>query len=216
MNRFDIPFLAIQSGFLVALAFVPVFAVAVFSPRRRWALPVVLTCGIVAWALVFYLTVGEVGRYLQGEAPYRPFRVGPSIFGLWDSFRWFVLVFWIPVLGAYLAVRTLIPWRPGRRSIVGGLLLCAIVATTLAWWSSLEDTFVAPGFSWRSWSTIRQGMTRAEVHSLLGPPLPSGFQPAFARDENAETWASHLSVGYFAVVWFEQDRVKRIRLWYAD
>jgi len=216
MSRFDIPFLLMQSGLLAALAFLPVFVVAALSPRRRWALPLVLTCGIIGWALVFYLAVGEVGRYLHGEAPYKPFRVGPSVFGLWDSFRWLSLVFWVPLLGAYLALRTLIPWRPGRGPVLGALLFCAVVVTTLAWWSSLEDTFVAPGFSWRSWNTVGQGMTRSEVHTLLGPPLPIEFQPAFARDQNAECWVSNLSVGYFAAVWFERDSVKRLRLWYSD
>ena len=78
MSGFDIPFLLMQSGLLVALVFLPVFVVAGFSPTRRWAVPLVLTCGLIGWALAFYLAVGHVGlavgqagRYLPSEAPDR-------------------------------------------------------------------------------------------------------------------------------------------------
>ncbi len=90
------------------------------------------------------------------------------------------------------------------------------MSTGVAWWSSLEDTFVAPGFSWQSWELIRKGMTRADVERLLGPPITEELKPAFARAQFAECWVSNLSVGYFATVWFESGRVTRTQFWYSD
>ena len=215
-DQFDISFLVRQSGLLVALAYLPLFAVAGSSPKRRGLVPLILVCALVGWALVFYSAVGAVGRYLPDEVPYKPFRIGPSVFGLWGTARLLALVFWAPILGAYLLLRTMKWFRPRYGLVVGTLLCGAIVATTVAWWASLEDTFTTPAFSWRSWNAIQPGMPRPEVHALLGPPIPAAFQPAFARGQDTEFWVVNLSRGYAAAVWFEQDRVKTARLWYSD
>lgn len=215
----DMSYLLVQSAILVGLAFVPLFLISAISPRRRWLIPLVLVCAVVGWAVVFSSVVAEVGRYLPAEPPYKPFRVGPSAFGVWDGIPRLALTFWGPVLVTYVAIHVVA--RRRNLKIRSALVIVAIVSssvlgTALAWWSSLEDTFATPAFSWGPWQAIHQGMTREEVHQLLGPPLPDAFQPSFARDQGAECWVSNLSVGYFAAVWFDGDRVRRTRFWYSD
>jgi hypothetical protein len=220
LDQLDVPYLLVQTGLLVGLAFVPLFLISVVSPRRRWLSLFVLACAVVAWAVVFWSVVVEVDRYLPtGDAPYKPFRVGPSLFGIWDSIPFFAMVLWGPTLGAYWVIRIVARRRHLRIRpilVIIGIVLGSLFSAAVVWWASLEDTFSTPGFSWKIWQDIRQGMTREEVHRILGPPLPGSLQPSFAREQGAEVWVSNLSVGYFAVVWFENNRVARTRLWYSD
>jgi hypothetical protein len=220
LDRLDIPYLLVQTGLLVGLAFMPLLLIAVVSPRRRWLSPIVLGCAVVGWVVIFSSVVAEVGRYLPtGELVYRPFRVGPSVFGIRDCIPLFALFLWAPVLTAYGAVRVVARWRTLRvpyALVIAGILSWCALGAAFAWWCSLEDTFSTPGFSWRAWQGVRQGMTREEVHRALGPPLPHILQPSFAREQSAECWVSNLSAGYFAAVWFVNDRAATVRLWYSD
>ena len=55
-----------------------------------------------------------------------------------------------------------------------------------------EDTVFADGFSLWKWRQLRSGMTRSEVHALLGEPLRGhcSFAPS------AECWVANFSAGH--------------------
>lgn len=223
--RLDILFLLRQCGIIAGLTFVPLVAIACLSPRRRWLLPLSLVCGGAAWVVLFAALFSGMNGIARGPLPYQPFRVGPSAFALWDILKLLSLTLWLPTVVVYGLLRYFVARRHygiGRSAVVLSFLIYSILGTTWTWlwlrvaeWSH-EDTFAAPGFSWAGWTQVREGMSRADVEAQLGQPIPVAFKPAFAREQGAECWVTNLSAGYFAAVWFQNDRVSRKQFWYSD
>jgi hypothetical protein len=223
--RFDIGFMLRQCALIAGLAFIPLVAIAALSRRRRWLLPLSLACGGAAWIVLFLTVFQRIDSIRRDSLPYQPFRVGPSIFALWDILLLLGFTVWLPTLVIYLLARHLVGRRRHSFSpvvVVACFLIYSLVGTAWTWfwlrmaeWSH-EDTFTAPGFSWAAWKLVRPGMTRTEVEAHLGPPISPEFRPAFAQQQGAECWVSNLSAGYFAAVWFESDKVVRKQFWYSD
>jgi outer membrane protein assembly factor BamE (lipoprotein component of BamABCDE complex) len=76
-----------------------------------------------------------------------------------------------------------------------------------------EDTIFADGFSLTRWRQLRIGMTKPEIHEIMGSPLPSDV---CLFGDAAECWVSNNSAGHFAVVWFAANRATRVYRWYSD
>ncbi len=223
--RFDVPFLFRQCAVIAGLTFVPPFVVAWILPRRRFLVPLVLICFAVVSVLLFYLSYRELDAFHRDPLPYRPFRVGPSWFGVWDIFKALALTLWLPTVALY----GLTGWFLARkdRRLYGPPALAAFLAYAIigtgctGFWLTVgewmhEDTFSSSGFSWVGWERVRVGMSRSEVVAVLGPPLSNGFKPAFAQQQGAECWVSNLTAGYFAAVWFHNDTVSDKQFFYSD
>jgi hypothetical protein len=89
--------------------------------------------------------------------------------------------------------------------------LDGISGTVLAW-AFGEDTVYAPGYTDDGFRRVEIGMTRAEVLSLIGPPLarwPLGSADLLV--EYAEKWSTSPGDTNFRrrVIWFREGRVAR-------
>jgi hypothetical protein len=221
-SRFDVGYAARQVTIVTAVALAPAVIWTALNARRLLVLFVapgfILTVG---WLLCDVLETSD-RMWSHSALPYVPFKVGPSIFTVRELVWWFAITLWLPSL---LGLGVLKRWRTWRaappcpnRAIVVRLVTYMVLAAV---WTSLtlvvceydhEDTVAAGGFSVSKWRQLKSGMSRREVHELLGPPLEGHCQ----FTTNAECWVSNYSAGHFAAVWFEGDRATRIQRWYSD
>ena len=221
-SQFDVGYAARQVTIVAILGLAPAAVWSAFNARRLLTRVVapgfILT---VAWLLFDVIAVSS-RVWSRSGVPYVPFKVGPSLFTLQGLVWWLAISLWAPSVAAYYPVRW---WRKSRtapphsqKAIVAWLvcyMLLAIAWTTLTLGIAEydhEDTVVADGFTESRWRQLRTGMSRAEVHELLGRPLRGLCQ----FDTVPECWVSNYSAGHFAAVWFEDDRATRIQRWYSD
>jgi hypothetical protein len=66
---------------------------------------------------------------------------------------------------------TKVSWERGRISLLGWMILVLPLCVGLGWWLRRDSTIYAPGYSWRKFSSIRNGMTPEDVTHILGQPL---------------------------------------------
>lgn len=222
ISTFDVGYAARQVAVVAFLALAPAVLWSAWRARRLLVLLVVPSFGLsVAWLL--FVTLAASSRVWSfSKVPYVPLRVGPSDFTLRQLAWWLAASVWAPSLAAWLLRwwwRTRQPaTQYSYRSKVPGLIaymVAAILWTTLTMGIAEydhEDTVVAQGFSLRKWEQLEPGMTRTEIHQLLGPPL----QGLCRFGSIPECWVASYSAGHFAAVWFEGDRAVRIQRWYSD
>lgn len=217
---FDVPYAIRQLMAVTCLAFAPLLLWGAIRSRRilvAGILPIV--CATTFWLLFVTLSI-SARIWSTSHMPHRPLRVGPSSLSLIDFVQTFAWLLWLPSLvgAAVLYLRR----RRGRTalsrraafSVIGVYTAVAVLCSTvvLGAWYSHEDTVYAEGFTLAKWGRLHAGMTRADVHAVLGEPLAGHcrFAPA------VECWVANYSAGHFAAVWFESDRVVRVHRWFSD
>jgi hypothetical protein len=215
--------LASVNGWYAALVVAPALAVCV-RPSRRRLLWVVLPALAAFWVWFAFQTRGTIPSVgeLNSSAAFRPARIGPSYLSVLDLAMAVPVVLWVPFVLSYISYRLLrrhrrLPPVPGG---VAGVVLLTYMALAALMTSEMvlveyahEDTVFADGFSLTRWRQVRVGMTKPEVHAVMGSPLP----PDICRfGAAAECWVSNNSAGHFAVVWFADHRATRVYRWYSD
>ena len=221
-SNFDVGYATRQVTIVAILALAPAVLWSVLKARRLLAVvvgPALLLT--VAW-LLFVTLAGSSRVWSNSELPYVPFRVGPSDFSLRELAWWLPMSLWAPSLAWCLLLTGWRRWRAATVYSHGAIVarLAAYILVAVAWTTLTlviteydhEDTVVAEGFTPRRWERLKPGMTRTQVHELLGPPLPGHCQ----FDSIPECWVSNYSAGHFAAVWFDGDRAVRIQRWYSD
>jgi hypothetical protein len=220
----DLLFLARQEGLIALLAVLPLLTIGTVSRKRKLLLPLGLFCGLGSWITfvmwsTHFLVLGGVSNSWSAP-PYRPLEIGPSVFAFMENVTVLALTLWLPAGMAYAALHYLADRRRvirlGKGLAVAAFVGYTLVAAPWAWFYTMEDTFVAPSFTRAGWAGVAPSMDRADVERKLGPPIPESHKPAFARSQGAECWASHLTAGHFACVWFRSDKAERKLLWYSD
>jgi hypothetical protein len=154
--------------------------------------------------------------------------LGPSRYSIQETLlpvlKWTV---WLPALLIFCAAVVLKLMHVNVRSLGLAVLLITSSVVATAWIVFLcylgefvrEDTIWADGFSRSKWKQIHVGMEKATVYSLVGEPLPV---PTQQRDRfrkegvTPELWATHRIAGYRAPIWFTNDVVMKIEIYFMD
>jgi hypothetical protein len=212
-SQLDTWYAARQVSILALLAFAP-FLCLRFYRRRLAAIggAALLGTAVALWAIVLKTSASI---WSDSSVPYAPLRVGPSPFAIREMLPVVAVVVWAPAAVA-VGLAILLRSSKGRVGLATwlatgwcGLFMCAAVVA-VEW--SHEDTVWARGFSLQRFQAVRAGMSRHEVHALLGPPLQG---PALLGP-GSEAWVRNWSAGYWAVVAFDGDTVTRAQWWYSD
>lgn len=216
----DVAYLARQVALASSIGVLPLLVFVVASPRRRQLIPAALLV-VAGLSVAGSWTCAATSLDLWHEAsPYAaPVRIGPSPFALLDLAPFYVVFVWAP-LGLVLASMW---WWHQLRSLAVSLAFCAFTGLWGGFWQtgvlvafehSHEDTIWAARFSTLGWWRVSEGMSRQEVETLIGPPLPAHLQPQFLP--GAEFWVRNGSAGYFGCLAFQNERVVEKRWWYSD
>jgi hypothetical protein len=223
ISGYDLPYAFRQIAAVTILVAAPA-GLYTWCRRRRLFYVLIGPMASLSGLWLLFQTLATSASVWRGtQLPYTPFRVGPSYLSLLELGWILPLILWTPfaaswLLGSLWRRRRHIPRiSPGAAalalSVYMGLATCATTMIFVGVEYAHEDTVVAPGFSLGKWRRLRIGMTREEVHRLLGEPL-RGRGCSF--DPTAECWVANFSAGHFAAVWFEGDAVNRIQRWYSD
>lgn len=229
-RSFDLPFLIRQALLLAGLCVGPVLVYAALSAKRRVLAASVGGLFILGWLfLVLSFLQTNLRIWSDSPVPYTPFRAGPSTYSLLHLAPTLGLFVWLPSLLALTIAHVAVRRRVGKtlqtRTAMGITSFFALAGLLWGWFCvtgsefNHEDTVWSDGFSFASWAQVEPGMTREQVEHLLGKPFPEpimwGQMEGEERWERA-WWVRNWSAGYFAVVWFDKDRVQRKQFWYSD
>ncbi len=232
-TSFDIPYLIWESALITLILAIPLIVFSFFG-RRWWVWTLTVASIAISFCVLFSLFLrGNLalwGNHLPDGLPYRPFRVGPSVYSIVRCILPFcAMTIWLPsLLIMTLVIRMLrrckqhhlIPVAMASLIIlfafIGKLFIegyCFIVEF------SHEDTVWADGFTFKNWNQVEVGMTRQKVIGLLGQPFPEPISWGYREGEEGMErlwWVRNWSAGYFAVIWFDNGRVHHKQFWYSD
>lgn len=219
---FDVTYAIRQLSIVTGLTMAPVWLFGWLRARRLLLFVIAPATVLADFWFVYQTLATSAGIWNHSAFPYTPLRVGPSYLSLFELGRVLVLMLWVPFAAFWIGG---ILWRRRRREQptqnrattirVCMYLLAATCVTSVVLGVTAydhEDTVFASGFSLVKWQAVQTGMSRSEVHALLGNPLEGSctFAPS------AECWVTNFSAGHFAAVWFEDEKATRVYRWYSD
>lgn len=225
----DVVFLVVQSLIVMAVGLAPLVIIALLvkpGVRALLAIAAAYALSSAGLSVLIWMEAGEMNA-CQGN------QIGPS----WCSIReeLIPILMWTVWLPATIAGGILLCFRRLRtHSLLWNRFSVSVfVAALLAggWVAFLckmlefthEDTVWAHDFSLAGWKQIEEGMPQNTVYEIIGKPLGRDQEDSiqlgkgFAENGIApELWASHLSAGWIAAIWFTNDVVKKRSIWYLD
>ncbi|MGI5868060.1 MAG: hypothetical protein ACOX9C_01260 [Kiritimatiellia bacterium] len=210
--NWDVSYIVQQTAILSLYPVVPLLVIAVIGRRRN----LFVWCGcayIATFAVALVIIVSSALGFFGKTPPYKPFRVGPSLYSIRSLLYVFIIWLWIPALTILGALMIVIKARRKHSAIpaaMRGIAACFAIIGSI-WTVFLfhacgfmhEDTRWSANFSIRRWQQIEEGMTRQELLALMGRPLN------VEKASGSETlmWSVFLHTGYCAKVVVEDGKV---------